>query len=127
MRRRRRTPSGGATRESGSCRDFRRSVVVARNALALGDLLVLDRRLQHHAVGELVDDAALDLLPRRLVLRKLEAAVALQVGAAAIVLLPGDENVGRALVEVDPHLVAGLQDSEPAAGRSLRRRVEDRG
>jgi drug/metabolite transporter (DMT)-like permease len=39
---------------------------VARHALLLGDPLVLDGRLQHHAL-ELVDHAALDLLPRRLV------------------------------------------------------------
>ena len=45
----------------------RASMIVARDALGLGDLLVLDRRLQHHAVGELVDHAALDLLPGRLV------------------------------------------------------------
>src|SRR5678815_3971296 len=56
----------------------RGSVIVARDALGLGDLLVLDRGLQHHALGELVDDPALDLLPGRLVSREFVAAVALQ-------------------------------------------------
>ena len=51
------------------------SVVVARDAHGLGDVLVFDRRLQHHALGELVDHAALDLLPGRLALRDREAAL----------------------------------------------------
>src|SRR5688572_2433357 len=37
----------------------RASVVVAGHALGLGDLLVLHRRLQHHAVAQLVDHLAL--------------------------------------------------------------------
>src|SRR5262245_36558093 len=101
-------------------------MVVARDTLGLGDPLVLDRRLEHHALGELVDEPALDLLPGRLMARELVAAVALQRGAAPVVLLLGNEDVGGALVEVDAHAVAGPQDRQPAAGRRLRRGVEDR-
>ena len=69
-------------------------MVIARNALGLGDLLVFHRRLQHHAVREVVDDAALDLLPGRLVAGILVSAVALQGGAPLVALLPGNEDVG---------------------------------
>src|SRR5580700_7979878 len=57
------------------------SVIVARNGF-LCDALVFDRRLEHHAVGELVDHATLDLLPWRLARRILEAAGLLQSRAA---------------------------------------------
>src|SRR2546423_11701345 len=59
-------------------------MVIARDALALGDLLVLHRRLQHHAVGELVDDPTLDLLPGSLVTGIVIAAVTLQVRAPLV-------------------------------------------
>ena len=53
-------------------------MVVARQALGLGDPLVLDRRLEHRPGLELADDAALDLLPRRLVLGVAIAACRLE-------------------------------------------------
>ena len=53
------------------------SVVVARHPFALGNLLVFDGGLQHHAVRKIIDEPALDLLPGRLVRRILVAAVAL--------------------------------------------------
>ena len=56
-----------------------------------------------------------------------EAAVGLQIRAALGQLLGGDQDVGRALVEVDAHAVAGLQQREAAARRRLGRGVEDRG
>src|SRR5690606_14226287 len=102
------------------------SMVVARDALGRGDPLILDRGLQHHAFGELVDQPTLDLLPRRLVLRVAVAALALQCGTAGVVLLPGDQDVGGAPVEVDAHAVPGPEDGEPAAGGGLRRGVEHR-
>ena len=43
-------------------------VIVPRHVL-LRHALIFHRRLEHHAVGELVDHAALDLLPRRLAAR----------------------------------------------------------
>ena len=58
------------------------SMVVARHAEGRVDLLVLDRRLQHHAFGQLAHDVALDLLPRRLAHRVLVAACSFQRDAA---------------------------------------------
>src|SRR6516225_11165178 len=49
-------------------------VIVARHRF-LCDPLIFDRRSQNHAVGELIDHAALDLLPRRLTRRIMIAAV----------------------------------------------------
>src|SRR5262245_48838208 len=60
------------------------SVVVARHALALGNLLIFDGGLQHHAVREIIDQPALDLLPGRLVRRILIAGMAPQVGPAPV-------------------------------------------
>ncbi len=101
-------------------------MVVARNPHRPCNLLVLDRRLQHHAFGELVDQVALDLLPRRLVLRDGEAAVAFQLGAALRQFLVVDENVRFALVEVDADAIAGADERKSAAGGSFRRGVQDR-
>src|SRR5262245_29097878 len=81
-------------------------VIVARDALGFGDLLILDRRLQHHAVGKIIDDLALDLLPGRLMRRIVIAAMPLQIGAATIVFFLRDQDVGAALVEVDAHAIA---------------------
>jgi hypothetical protein len=62
------------------------SMIVARNTLALGDLLVFHGRLQHHAVRKVVDQLTLDLLPGRLMGWIFVAAMPLQVGTAPIVL-----------------------------------------
>ena len=91
----------------------------------LGEALVADRRLEHHALVELGDHFALDLLPRRLALG-IGVAVLLQRGAARRQLLVGNEDVGAALVEVDADAVAGAQQRQPAARRRLGRSVEDR-
>src|SRR5262249_61453763 len=56
------------------------SVVVPRHAL-LRDAMIFDRRLENHAVGELIDHAALDLLPRRLARRMFVGILLLQCGA----------------------------------------------
>ena len=53
-------------------------MIIARQALGLGDALVLDRRLQHRPGLELADQRPLDLLPRRLVVRVAVAARRLQ-------------------------------------------------
>src|SRR5262252_5883566 len=94
------------------------SVVVPRHAL-LRDAMIFDRRLENHAVGELIDHAALDLLPRRLARRIFVALLLLQRGAALRELGVRDQHVGAALVEVDAHAVAGLEQREPAARRRL--------
>ena len=57
------------------------SVIVPRRAHGLGEALIIDRRLEHHAFVELGHHVALDLLPRRLALGIGEAAVLLQFGA----------------------------------------------
>src|SRR5258708_6605974 len=101
------------------------SMAVARNAL-LGDALVFDGGLEHHAVGELVDHGALDLLPGGLTLRDGVAALLDELGPARRELGFGDQHVDGAAVEVDAHAVAGLDQREPAAGRRLRGCVEDR-
>src|SRR3569623_1027231 len=83
-------------------------MIVARHEF-LGDALILDRRLEHHAVGELIDHAALDLLPRRLMRRIGEAAALLQFGAALIELRVAEQDVGAAHLQDDAYAVAALQ------------------
>src|SRR5690348_14653023 len=83
------------------------SVVVARYAL-LGDALILDGGGEHHAVGELLDHGALNLLPGRLARREMEAALLVERGATGRELVGGDQNVGGTAVEVDADAVASL-------------------
>src|SRR5437868_7087848 len=104
----------------------RPSVIVARNARGLRDLLVFYRRLQHGAIAELIDDPALDFLPWRLMGRIFVAAHRGEVVAALLDLIIRDQDVRLALVEVDAHLIPGPKDREVAARRRFRRRVEDR-
>src|SRR5262245_55036465 len=58
------------------------SMVVARDAF-LCDTLIFDRRFKHHAFVQLVDDAALDVLPRGLTCRVVIAAILEQSGLAS--------------------------------------------
>src|SRR5215813_14803050 len=94
------------------------SVVVPRHAL-LRDAMIFHGGLENHAGGELVDHAALDLLPWGLARRIFVAALFLQRGAALRKLGVRHQHVSAALVEVDAHAVAGLEQSEPAARRGL--------
>src|SRR5262249_14249621 len=100
-------------------------MVVPRHAL-LRDTLILDGGREHHAVGELLDHAALDLLPGRLARRDMEAALLDEGVTAAAEVLGRDQDVGAAFGEVDTDAVAGLQERKAAAGRRLGRGVEDR-
>src|SRR5689334_22935626 len=102
------------------------SMTVPRHAGLLRDPLVLDRRLEHHTVGELVDEVALDLLPWRLALGIGIAAALLQRRSPLGKLLGRDQDIGGALVQIDTHAVASLEQRKPAACRGLRRRVQDR-
>src|SRR5262245_61358439 len=102
-------------------------VTIAWHAALLRDALVFDRRLEHHAFGELIDEVALDFLPRRLTVRIGVAAALLQRRAPLGKLGGRDQNIGSALVQIDAHAVAGLEQRESAAGGGFRRRVEDRG
>ena len=64
------------------------------------------------------------LLPRRLAVRNLVTSGALQHRAAHGELRFGNQNIGGAFVEIDPHAVAGLQQSQAAARGGLGRADE---
>src|ERR1700722_12101642 len=100
-------------------------MIVARNASRLRDTLILDGGLQHHALIELIDNVALDFLPRRLA-RRIGIAVLLILGAAIVELLLRDQDIGRALVQIDAHAIARAQQRKAAADRGLWRGVKDR-
>src|SRR5215467_12793863 len=101
------------------------SVVVPWHAL-LRDAMIFDGWLENHAVGELIDHAALDLLPRRLARRIFPAAVTFEGGAALRELGVGDQHVRAAVVEIDAHAVTGLEQREAAPRRRLGRGIDDR-
>src|SRR5713226_6869062 len=91
-----------------------------------GDVVIARRELQASAGGLLADGGAIELLPGRLVGRIGEAAFCLQIGAAPLQFLVGNQDVGAALVEVDADHVAGLEDRKPAVGSGFGRGVQDR-
>jgi hypothetical protein len=101
-------------------------MIVPRHPEGLGDAMVLHRRLKHHAVGELIDHGALDLLPWRLARRKLETALVLQGKATLRQFLLRDQNVGCARVKIDADAVAGSQQREAAVGGRFSRSVRFR-
>src|SRR5918993_2377069 len=74
----------------------RRLVVVPRHPEGLCDPLVLHRRLEDHAFGELVDHRALDLLPGALARGIREAAPRLEIRPPAGEFLGGQQDVGTA-------------------------------
>src|SRR5262245_57345068 len=102
-------------------------MTIAWHAALLRDALVFDRRLEHHAFGELIDEVALDFLPRRLAVRIGVAAAFVQRRAPLGEFRGRDQDIGCALVQIDAHAVAGLEQREAAAGGGFWRRVEDRG
>ncbi len=105
------------------------SVVVAGNALGLGDLLVF--RPPASAPCHASDSSPTS--PRWIschgvwCLGILVAATALQCGAPRVILLLGDEDVGRALVRFRCAPCPRLQNGEAAAGGGFRRCIKDRG
>ena len=82
-------------------------MIVARQSLRLGDALELDGGLQHHAFVQLADHAALDFLPWRLACRVFIAARRDQVVLALLQFLVVDQDIGRALSQVDTQMIAG--------------------
>src|SRR5215468_7892989 len=102
------------------------SMIVPRHSESLGNALILHGRFEYHAVGELVDHGALDLLPRRLAGWKFEAAAALQGKAALRKFRLRDQHIGAALVEIDADAVAAAQQRKPAVRGCLGRGIEDR-
>src|SRR5690606_28500496 len=106
---------------------FYRSVVVARNAFRLRDPLIFDGRFENRAGFHLPDDGPLDFLPGRLVLGIVIAALDLQLTPTLGQFLVRDENVRLAATDIDAYPVACPDEGKPAAGRSFRGSVEDRG
>src|SRR5271168_5125692 len=102
-------------------------MIVPRHAHGLRQALIMDRRLQHHALVELRHHLALDLLPWRLALGIVIAAVLGERGAALSEFGVRDQDVRGALLEIDPHPVAGLDERKTPSRRRLWRSVEDRG
>src|SRR5215831_12376322 len=103
------------------------SMIVAGHAGCLGEALICYRRLEHHAVGQLVHHGALDFLPRRLASRELESAFLLQGQSPLGQIGVRNQNICSALVEVDADAVAGAQQRKAAVRGRLGRGVEDRG
>src|SRR5439155_25016166 len=102
-------------------------MVIPRHADLARDVVIARGELHAGPRGLLADGRTIELLPRRLVGGIGEAASSLQLGAALLQLIVGDQDVGAALVEVDAHLVTGLEDRKPAVGGGFRRRVKNRG
>src|SRR6478672_6486144 len=102
-------------------------MIIPRHAHLACNVMIAGGELHTGAGGLLADGRTIELLPRRLVGRIGEAALGLQLGAALLQLLVGDQDVGAALVEVDAYVVAGPEDRKPAVGGGFRRGVQDRG
>src|SRR5271154_2931553 len=85
-------------------------MIVTRDADLACDVVVARREL-HAGAGRLLSDRrAIEFLPRRLVGRVGEAALGLEFDPPSLQLFLRDQDVGTALVEVDAHLVAVLED-----------------
>src|SRR5258708_17267122 len=89
------------------------SVVVPRHAL-LRDAMIFHGGLENHAVGELIDHAALYLLPRRLARRVFVGTLVLHRGAAFRELGGPPQHFGAPPFEGGSHAVAALSQSKPA-------------
>src|SRR6516162_6281095 len=103
------------------------SVIIPRHADFACDVVIARGKLHAGARGLLTDGRAIELLPRRLVGRVGKTAPGFQFGVASFDLLVRNQDVGASHFEVDAHLVAGLEDREPAVGCGFRRSVQDRG
>src|SRR5438067_4227802 len=93
------------------------------HSLALRHLLEVDREIEASARGQLADELALQFLPGRLARHDLGLPRRLAAGQLRL----GDQDIGGALADIDPYLVAGLEQRQSAADRGLGRGVEDRG
>src|SRR5262249_23484332 len=98
-----------------------------RRAEALDDVAVTRRKLEAGPGRLLAHGRAVELLPRCVVLGIGVSALGLQPLAALAELRIGQQDVGPSLAKIDANAVAGLEQREAAADRSLRRGVEDRG
>ena len=82
---------------------------------------------EHHAIGKAIRQLALDLLPRGLALGILIAATGLELRMALSKVSIRNQDVGRALVQIDAHPVSRFQHSEAAASGRFRRCIENGG
>src|SRR5215208_2221903 len=104
-----------------------RLVVIARNALGLGDPLIVNSGLQDHPTIKLVDVGAEYFLPRRLVAGNRIAALVIQLGAALGDFLSRNQHVDLVPIEIDAHAIIRPENSKPAADSGLGRGVKYRG
>src|SRR6185437_16190004 len=91
-------------------------VIIPRDTDLARDVVIARRELHAGASGMLADGRAIELLPWCLVGRMGETAFRVQLGMALLDLGVRDQDVGRALVEIDANLVAGPEDRKPAIG-----------
>src|SRR5262249_8508696 len=105
----------------------RSSMRMPRRAEALDNVVVAGREFEAGAGRLLPYGRAVELLPRRVMLRICIAAICLKPLAALGEIRIGHQDVRAALAEVDADAVPGFEQSEAAASRGLRRGVEDRG
>src|SRR5271154_5331889 len=102
-------------------------MIIARHAHRLRQALVSDCGFEHHALVELGHHLALDLLPRGLALRILVAPMLSERRPAFVELSVRDQDISRALLEIDAYPVARLEERQTASRRGLGGGVEDRG
>src|SRR5271154_3799335 len=102
-------------------------MIIPGHAHRLRQALVMDCGFEHHALVKLGHHLALDLLPRRLALRILVAPVLSERGPAFVELSVRDQDISRALPEIDAYPVARLEERQTASRRGLGGGVEDRG
>jgi len=93
-------------------------VIVSRR-VPLGDGLVFDGRLEHHAFVKLRHHVTLDFLPRRLMLGNWKSALFRQHLESLFEFGIVDQNIGLTTVEIDADLVIGLQHSQTTTRRSF--------
>src|SRR5882757_2136083 len=115
----------GLLRRYAPRNDGRNLMIIPRDADLARNILIARRELHAGAGGLLADGRAIEFLPRRLVGRVFEPTIGLEIGMTLFQFSIRDQNVGRALVEVDADLVAGPEHREPAIGGGFRRGVED--
>src|ERR1700688_5261397 len=118
-------PVAGSLRSQG--RRFTESLmIIPRHADLAGDVVIAGGEFHAGAGGLLADGRAIEFLPRRLVGRIGKATLCFKFGAALLQFLVRDQDIGAGLVEVDPNLVAGLEDRQATVGGGFRGWVQDR-
>src|SRR6185437_7782739 len=101
-------------------------MIVPRHAEGMRDVAVAGREFHTGAGRVLANSVAIELLPGRLVGGMGIAALRLQLGAAALEFILGNQDIGAPFIEINAYLVVGLQDCEATVRGSFWARVEDR-